>query len=393
MAERKSIRRGLFPMLLGVVLLVIGLIGAHGEDTLLQYAVRAPMIQSVSEENKGKVSPNQPLAELTEKLEGVWEELADVSTLKSLCGSATGVSMAADGGETVQATLNAVRGDYFALYPRLLLSGRLLQPEELKFGAKVIVLDEDLAIKLFSVSDPVDRYVKLGDESYRVAGIVRHRRSVGEAEEYGAYVPLSQIEKGSVQMDMLTVTARPVPKSGALSAFTAAMGNWQAGGSVYDLDKEAMRAGMLGRLVLCGAGLYLVLTLFRLLGRTTAARVSRFSWELRTEYLRILLPGLIRDGVLLLLGYAATLAGCAGLTLFALQPVYVFPEWIPAVLVEWNDIHSTFWNLTGAAAQAVQYLTPEMARIRFFSIITHWGLVWLLFGGLSAAVARIRKPD
>ena len=380
MTERKK-RRGRFPLMLGLILLAAGLIGAHGEDDLIQYTVRAPGVQAVSQQDERKEYPNDPLTEMTDKLDTAWQALEGSITDRAVEAGASAVSLSSDKGNTVEAALHAVDGDYFALYPNLLLYGRLLYPEEIERGDRVIVLDEDLAIKLFMISDPTGRSVKLAGEEYRVIGVVRHTRSVGEADLFGAYVPLQQIRKENIEMDMLTVTVRPVPQSGALAAFTSAMENWERGGSTYDLSKEAMRAGMLSRLVLCAAALYLILAALRKLNGLTGDRFSEFRNRLRLEYARVLLPAFVWDSALLLIGYAALIGGLAGLTLLALQPVYTFPEWIPAVLVEWEDIKAAFWNLATEAARPVKCLTPEMIRIEFWARIARWGLIWALFGG------------
>lgn len=375
-------------MILGSILLAAGLVGAHGEESLLQYAVRAPAAQEVSQADEGKKFPNDSLLTLTNRLEAVWDELEGSISQKTVSASVSGVSMTSDSGETAEALLTAVDSGYFALYPKLLLAGRLIYPEEAAYGERVIVLDEDLAIRLFMLSDPTDRYVTLAGEEYRVIGVVRHMRSVGEMDAYGAYVPLQRIQKANIDMDMLTVTVRPIAQSGALAAFTSAMQNWQSGGSVYDLDQEAMRAGMLSRLILCGAALYLIRELIRLLNRTAARRIADFRERLRLEYARTLLGGFSGHMLILMAGYLAALGALAGLTVFALQPVYVFPEWIPAVLVEWEDIQTTFWNLTAAAAKPVRCMTQEMLRIEFWARIARWGLILLLFG---AAVGRLPK--
>ena len=387
MAEKKK-RRGRFPLILGLMMLLAGLVGAHMEENIIQYAVRAPQATAAAEEDEGKKQPNDPLLEMIDGLETVWEEMEGSFTQKTAYAFASGVSLTAGQDGAAEAGLYAVDEGYFSFDQKFLLYGRFIYPEEFQRGERVIVLDEDLAIKLFMVSDPTDRMVTLNGHEYRIVGVTRHRRTVGENDLFGAYVPLESVRGEEISMDMLTASIRPISQSGALSAFSAAAERWVPGGCVYDLEKEAMRAGMLSRMVLCMTALYLLLAVLKKLTNRTAARISSFRSDMRLEYARVLAPGLTRDLLLLAAGFALTIGALGGLTWFFLQPVYVFPEWIPPVLVEWEDISATFWNLTTEAAKPVRCLTQEMIRIEFWSRIARWGLVAALFGW---AVGQKRK--
>ncbi|MBQ2955265.1 MAG: ABC transporter permease [Clostridia bacterium] len=379
MAEKKR-RRGRFPLILGLILLITGLVGAHMEENVIQYAVRAPVSQIVSEEDEEKKQPNDPLLEKIEGLDAVWEEMEGSFTGKTAYASASGVSLSTDQGGTAETALHAVNDTYFDFHRKLLMYGRLIYPEEFRRGDRVIVLDEDLAIKLFMISDPTGRMVTLNGSAYRIVGVTRHRRTVGEIDLFGAYVPLESVRKEKMDMDMLIAEIRPAAQSGALSAFSAASERWAAGGCVYDLDKEAMRSGMPVRFVLCAAALYFLLAALRKLTAMTLSRVSAFCSDMRLEYARVLAPKLTCDLLILAAGFALTIAALGGLVWFSLQPVYVFPEWIPAVLVEWEDINATFWNLTKEAAKPIRCLTQEMIRMEFWTRIARWGLMAALFG-------------
>ena len=392
MAEKKA-HRGRFPLIMGLLMLIAGLIGVHGEENVIQYAVRAPQAVAVSEEEQGKKQPNDPLMEKLAGLDTVWEEMEGSFTGKTVRAYASRVSLTGDQGGAAEAALHAVDESYFSFSRKLLLYGRFIYPEEFRRGDRVIVLDEDLAIKLFMISDPTDRYVTLNGHDYRIVGITRHRRTVGEADLYGAYVPLESVRRETLDLDMMIAEIRPVAQSGALSAFSAAAQRWMPGGCVYDLDKEAMRAGMLSRMALCMTALYLLLAALRKVTGRMIERISAFRSELRLEYARVLAPRLMRDLMLLLAGLALTIGALGGLVWFALQPVYVFPEWIPAVLVEWEDIKTTFWNLTTEAAKPIRCLTQEMLRIEFWARIARWGLMAALFGWAARGSLSKRQPD
>lgn len=383
---KKSKKRGLFPIVLGMLMLLAGLIGAHGEQALIQYAVRAP--QSVEADKEKSTLPNDELIKLVGDLDAVWGELEGSMSQKAVSASKFDVSIVPEKGENAQATLHAVDNGYFATYQKLLRYGRLIYPEEFLRGDKVIVLDEDLAVKLFMLSDPTGLNVQIGETAYRVIGVIRHTRSVGEAEPFGAYVPLNAVRDEKIDMDMLTVTIRPVRNSGALSAFSLATEKWRSGGSVYDLNKEAMRSSLLARFALCATGMYLMAAAMRRCVRAALIAILRLKEDLRIEYARVLMPGFLRALLPGVLGFLAALAGMACCIALAIEPVYTFPEWVPAVLVEWNDIIATFWNLTAESAMPIRCMTPEFIRIEFWARIARWGLGVLLFGCVIFALNR-----
>lgn len=92
------------------------------------------------------------------------------------CDRKTSIS----GGDISSDTRVELVGKYgFQVRPKLLRYGRLPYEEELKSGRKVAVLDEDLALKLFRVADPLGRKVYINGESYEVIGIARHSMRVG----------------------------------------------------------------------------------------------------------------------------------------------------------------------------------------------------------------------
>ena len=68
-----------------------------------------------------------------------------------------------------------------------------------------------------------------------------------------------------------------------------------------------------------------------------------------------------------------------------MDPVFTFPEWVPAVLVEPADIQTAFWNVWQTPATVVEYRTPELLRLRFLREVMAWscGAAALLIGSLA----------
>ena len=57
--------------------------------------------------------------------------------------------------------------------------------------------------------------------------------------------------------------------------------------------------------------------------------------------------------------------------------MYVFPEYVPAVLVEWDAVRTAFWQVQTAAADYIELRTPELLRLRFYGGIIRFGTACL----------------
>ena len=316
----------------------------------------------------------------------------EVLSAASIAARDYGFAFSGEGG-TATATLTAVGENWFSVYPRYLVSGRLMTEQELRDGDRLIVLDEPLAFKLFPTADPIGRELTIGTERYEVVGVVRYRRSVGEYEQYQAYIPYTSAAEDRLPMEIVEVCGAALPQSGASRAFEDAAENWQAGGTFTDTDKEAMRGGIVARALAIALGLYLILYLLRRLNCRTAGLGADIRARLRREYFRDMLPGLLPRFLLLALGYAALLAAAYGVLTLAIEPMYVFTEWIPDVLVELSSITERFWQLTSAAAAPIFIRTQEYAEIRFWSGLVRWGALSALTGALVMALSARRGSE
>ena len=373
--------------LLGIVicaaaLLFSGLqISAIGKD--LQYIVPAPRMEpsqpdqtgdggSDSQQETPPPAPNQAAKALWESLQTAGEDWSGSMSAYTLSGIMEKASFTSDTQETKQARLTALGENAFTLEPKYLRFGRLFYPEELKKGADIILLDEQLALALFKISEPIDRTVTLNGKNFRVIGILRHTKRVGDSEDYGAYIPLACVWDKEIQLQALQVSARPIPGAGARSKFASSMESWQAGGTLIDLGKEAMGALLPLRVLLFFLG---SVVFFRLLGWWNGW-FRRFFEDYRSrlvrEYAVRLMPRLTLGIIGLALGYGGLALGAATLIEYIVAPVYTFTEWVPAVLVEWKDIQTAFWQVWQSAARLTELRSPEFSRIRFFAMIVAW---------------------
>ena len=94
----------------------------------------------------------------------------------------------------------------------------------------------------------------------------------------------------------------------------------------------------------------------------------------------------------------AALAGAAfALAKFSIDPLYVFTEWVPEVLVELSSIAKRFWSLNDANAAAVRYVSRSCCVLETGRALLRWGLLALLLGawmnGLPFFSRRVKMPE
>ncbi|MGN0746799.1 MAG: ABC transporter permease, partial [Aristaeellaceae bacterium] len=341
------------------------LVGDH-----LQYLIPAP---APAADNGGEEDnpppPNRQLKEMQESLDSVTEEWQGVMARWTLTGMVDRASFSGSAGSAT-GRLTLMGKDGLTVQPLYLRSGRLFQPDEIRNGDRVILLDEQLALELFRVSEPIDREVQLNGATYRVIGIVRHAKRVGDLTEYGAYIPLNSVIDQSVALDALMVEAEPLKGVGASVAFSNVMAVWQPGGTVIDLGKEGMAAGLWLRVLVFLAAMTAVLRLIRWLNHQVGDYARRYRAQLQARYAVRLMPELIGVILLFILGYGAAAALIALAMNYIIQPVYTFTEWIPAVLVEWEDIAAAFWKVWQTPATLRELRSPELIRLRWLTLMT-----------------------
>ncbi len=83
----------------------------------------------------------------------------------------------ATGGQPRTVRVTAIDGDYFDMKKLGVTQGRIMNPQELQRGEKVVVIGTDAADRLFPALDPIGREVKLGGVPYRVIGLAEAQGS------------------------------------------------------------------------------------------------------------------------------------------------------------------------------------------------------------------------
>lgn len=384
--QKGRIRRfTLFMLIVGAALLIYASVAVNLEPDVLEYMLAAGPVSSSTDED-GETTYKSDLDAQLETMEDMPTELEGAATAVTLTGTVAQATLSLEGGDAAAGPLLALGDDTFRVTPRFVRAGRLFYPDELKDGDRVMLLDEQFALALFRMTDVIGREVQLAGKTYRVVGVVRHSRRVGEAGEYFAYIPLKTAQRDGIQLDFLTLSAIPVENGGAMTAFESAATRLGAGGTFYDIRQEKTGATMWARYLLCAMGFAV---LYRLLMRWiqgVQAMIARTKQRLALAYMPRVLPYLVASSVWRALALAV-LAGCAALVFTQLvYPVYVFPNYVPAVLVEPEEIIRTFWNVQSQGTSGVVYRTVGAVRTAYFAGLCRWGTVLTLYG-----VLRVRR--
>lgn len=339
-------------------------------------------------ENSGLRDERQAAEEVTKTLEGACEK----TTLYAV-GQPAAVSV--EDGASVSARLVGIEESYYGLRDIPLFCGRLIYPDEFLYGERVAMLDEQLAVALFRYAEPLGQKIQLGGENYVITGIVRDHKQVGDEMEYSLYVPLRSLEKNGIGLSALVYEATPVKGAGGWAAFESAVGTMGTSGTTISLSKERMNALMALRMLGIVCGVAVALFCLRLVNRQFRRVVREYQQLLRDKYAVGLLWWAAWRGALLLLGYAACTVAMAQLFVWLVDPVYTFPEWVPAVLVEPKDIQTAFWNVWQKPASVQEWRTPELLRLRFYRELMGWcaGAVALLAGSLWGRGTQAVVPE
>lgn len=375
-------------MIAGAALIAFALASLYSMEPVLEYAL--PAAQAIGS-GDGETDESAPLRRLAEARDDALKELTGCVSSCAVGGVKSGESVSFEG-NSANATLYAVGKGWFETYPQYLSEGRLIGADEQEEGARVIVLDAEMAFKLFGPEEAIGRTVSLEGEEFEVVGLIRHRRSVGEMDEYTVFIPFLSAQ--NVALETVLLGARPVPHSGAAVLFENVMTNsFVPGGCFYNIEKEVMRATMILRLFALVAGMYWLMRLLSWMNGVVERLIERFRERLAQQYMTRLIGRLALDVALCLIAYAAWIGLVYLLLNVSIQPLYQFTEWIPENLVEWKAWKNVFWNLMRAQDRLVSVSTCTLAEVRFYGLLTRWGAVALLFGWAVPALGRsMRKP-
>ncbi len=340
----------------------------------LSYVFAAPKAgveEEIKEKDKAQEEETKktPLSETDNMLKRIdeakkeWGENVSSSMIVSL---KNGASLTSDRDSSVQACVMGFWGDIYMIDAPVLASGRLLYQEEIDNGAYTAVLDEQTAVKLFRTGEPIDRLLTIDGREFRVVGVIKHGRSAAEKDELRISVPLKALDKISFQSDIYSINVKTQKGQGAHGKIESSLKSINPGGTLYNLSKEKHRSLLPVR---WGAGYIAILALGILKKMLIVFSKVQFEKEkakLTNQYFQDLLPVWIIKAVLVFALWLCWLYAVYMLFQFMVEPVYIFPEWVPATLVEWSDISTAFWNNRETVTNLIEMRIPSVLDLRYY---------------------------
>jgi len=373
--KQKTTGRGAWLAALGLVLMLLGAAALFSAGDTLQFVFPAP-------------AATQEGNELSALYEAGMEQLSGISDsfeAYAIGARRQGAALSAGGGKSAQATLYAVGEGYFDVMHETLRAGRFVSGADVRRAEAVIVIEEGTALSLFPGVEPVGQTLTLDGAVYEVAGVIAGGRRLGEADEAVCYVPITSAGKNALAMHTVACVGRAVEPIGSAILMEDTLRTWQPLGSFYSLSKMRLGAAMPLRWAMLIVGLYVLLGALARLNRWTAGRAAYVAGQLRTRYLRQMAGMLLWDGLCALAAYGAILALIGALAVFSIQPLYVFTEWVPEVIVEWSSLSGRFWALHSGSSAAIRCATRETAVMALGEGLVQWGFMAALLG---AAIRR-----
>lgn len=385
--ENKKKRRGMLALLLGLALTVCGGALLTRSGGRLEYILPAPAATQEGGE----------LNALYEEAQKQLASIADSVTASAVGARAQGLTLSTET-QSAQTTVYAVGSGYFDVVHETLLDGRLISEADVKRAEDAIVIDESTALTFFAGDEPVGKTVTLNGLNYEVAGVVRTSRRLGETDEHVAYIPITAASANALAIQTVELTAQTADKTtGSAILMENTLRTWQSGGSFYNYNKLALGAAMPIRWLVLFAGVALLLSLVSRLNAAAWGRVCYYADQLKTRYARDMIGGMTASVLLALLGYAALAGAAFALAKFSIDPLYVFTEWVPEVVVELSSIAKRFWSLNDANAAAVRYVSRNYCVLETGRGLLRWGLLALLLGawmnGVPFFAKRVQMPE
>lgn len=369
MKQRKR-RRGGLTVLLGLLLMAVGAVLLMLPGNLLQFVFPAP---AATEEGN----------EITAAYEAAQEKLASMADSLSVYAVAArrqGLSISSGEGKSAQVTLYAVGEGYFDVMHETLKAGRFVSGADVSRAENVIVIEERNALALYPGVDPIGQTLTLNGVEYEVAGVIGGGRRLGEADAYVAYMPITAAGKNALPMQTVACIARGVDTRGTAILMEDTLSGWQQDGSFYNMAKLRLGAVMPLRWALLIAGVCALLAALQRINALAMERICLYHERLKTRYARDMAAGIAGSVLLLALLYGIWLALVSALAVFSIEPLYVFTEWVPEVIVEWNSLQSRFWALSSANASAVRCMSRETAVMELGQGLVRWGFAAYLLG-------------
>lgn len=138
------------------------------------------------------------------------DELRDIDGVVDICQGRTGeVKLRYDEKEE-KASVIATTDVYTKASPMENESGRFILADDVEYSTKVVVLGKKVAKKMFTLENPIGKYVKLNGMPYKVVGVLEKKgMNIMDSPDDSVFVPITTGQrllktKGVARIDIIT---------------------------------------------------------------------------------------------------------------------------------------------------------------------------------------------
>ena len=360
----------------GALLILWGAVMPVRVPDVIQYV----FLPAAEENAPAGSGAGQKISPYLQKLTETEKEWENAFPADSLHGTAEGVSLKAGNVTVDQVTVTETLGEYFGVYPRAFTAGRPLARGDA--GNQVMVLDSALAFKMFGENEAVGQIVLIGTARFQVVGVAEDRNGVGKRGSGQAWIPLGASGAPVCTIMILSAGGTGLDKLRTLFE-NGARGHFGKGQTILT-RKEKIRGTVMLRIVVILLMLRVLALWSRKLREWFGKWIRGLKEEMRYSYPRQMIWKFLGRGLQMFLLTAVGVAAAALLVYWGSQLMTAFPEWVPENLVKPEAIAARFRELTTTAANPLQFVTPELAEIRFWNGMIRWGTVLALTGWVIA---------
>ena len=279
--------------------------------------------------------------------------------------------------------IGAGRG-YFDVYHTRLMFGRYFDDTEISKGGDCVILNESAAFTLFGVRDAVDRTVSIGDEEYRVVGVVRKDMDFLDSQSGVVYLPIAKVRSGDIQTVVVSMKG-----NGGLAVFQStaesAMGT---GGSAYSLPKEKMRARAPLRFLWIFFALTRIPAVVRAINRKTRELAADLKERRRQVYFDRLFPRAVLFVLWCVILYGAVIACLYLIVRSGFAYAEVFTEFMPEDPTDWNSILKVARSIHARLGQWLSASTPAVRSVEGYGRLCGAGAILFLLAWALPERAR-----
>lgn len=356
--------------ILGLCLVVLGYGLTMCVDDMIQYILPITAVETGSDNNL------KLYYEADERMQSLRESLP----VYTIAGRGQNLTVRGEGGQSIETTLYAVGKGYFELYHEQLLRGRLISEADINKGKNVVVLDDGAELELFKGDSALEKTVYIDGIEMQVVGIIDGKRRLGEAGVHLVYVPITSLYKNGIKTDTMEITAIGVDITSSPVIMENTLKNWSSSGSFYNLSKLKMGATLPVRWIIVFLGIKTLLVLVGRANRWVARQVEMFRNELQRCYFLQILGRAIWKMIVALIAYCILAMGMFGIVRIAVQPMYVFGEWIPESIVELTSIVDCIWNQIETKSASIECASRLLVCLDIAEELIKWGVILVFLG-------------